>query len=87
MGYAVRLKRSAVKTLEKLPQDVQRRVRLRIDGLPADPRPTGVKKLAGDPNLWRIRVGNYRLVYEIHDRRRLVVVLRIAHRREVYRDI
>ena len=51
-----------------------------------DPRPTGVVKLAGDENLWRIRIGNYRVVYEIHDDRLMVLVLRVAHRKDVYRQ-
>lgn len=50
-----------------------------------DPRPTGVVKLAGDDNLWRIRIGNYRVVYEIYDDQLIVLVLRVAHRKDIYR--
>lgn len=56
----------------------------RIDGLAVNPRPSGCKKLRGYKNLWRIRVGDYRVVYIIDDDRTMVSVTRIAHRRDVY---
>ncbi|MBI4859577.1 MAG: type II toxin-antitoxin system RelE/ParE family toxin [Candidatus Riflebacteria bacterium] len=57
----------------------------RIDGLSQNPRPPGVKKLAGEEHLCRIRVGDHRVVHEIQDDRLLVLVVRIGHRRDVYR--
>jgi mRNA interferase RelE/StbE len=60
------------------------RVRVVVDGLAADPRPVGVAKLAGRDD-YRVRVGDYRIVYAVNDAERLVLVARIAHRREVYR--
>ncbi|MGH3065388.1 MAG: type II toxin-antitoxin system RelE family toxin, partial [Gaiellaceae bacterium] len=60
------------------------RVRLAIDGLAGNPRPVGCSKLAGRDD-YRIRVGNYRVVYAVDDAERLVIVARIDHRREVYR--
>ncbi len=83
--YRVALKPSADRALQKLPHDVQRRIVGEVAMLAHDPRPAGVVKLAGDDNLWRIRIGNYRVVYEIHDDRLLVLVLRVAHRKDVYR--
>lgn len=71
--------------MQKLPLDVQRRIVAVVDALAIEPRPHGVVKLAGDENLWRVRVGEYRIVYEIHDGQLIVLVLRVAHRREVYR--
>ena len=56
-----------------------------IDQLAENPRPQGCKKLKGDDNLWRVRAGDYRIVFSIHDDLLLVLVIRIAHRREVYR--
>lgn len=85
MAYKVILKPSADKALSKLPVEAQRRIVAALDGLALEPRPHGVAKLAGDDNLWRVRVGEYRIVYEIHDGRLVVLVLRIAHRRDVYR--
>lgn len=85
MRYAVQFKPSAHKALMKLERAVQRRLIQAADALADDPRPPGVEKLKGDDNLWRVRVGTWRTVYEIHDRRLIVLVLRVAHRRDVYR--
>lgn len=83
MAYKVIFKPSADKALSKLPVDVQRRIVTAVDSLTVEPRPPGVVKLAGDDNLWRVRVGEYRIVYEIHDGQLIVLVLRVAHRRDV----
>jgi mRNA interferase RelE/StbE len=64
---------------------LKRRVVDAIDALTANPRPPGCVKLAGDESVWRVRVGSYRILYEIHEGRLVVLVIRIAHRREVYR--
>ena len=56
-----------------------------MDALAANPRPKGVKKLSGPDDLYRIRVGDYRIVYQIHDDRLIVLVVRIGHRKDVYR--
>jgi len=85
--YAVHFKPSADKALRRLPADVQRRIVRAVEALADDPRPTGLKKLAGDENLWRIRVAVYRIVYEIHDDRLVVLILRVAHRRDVHRGL
>lgn len=60
------------------------RVRSAISRLEREPRPPGVKKLAGYADRWRIRVGSYRVIYEIHDDKLVVIVIRAAHRREAY---
>ena len=57
----------------------------KIDGLAADPRPSGCRKLRGYKDFWRIRVGEYRIVYIIDDDRKMVSVTRVAHRRDVYK--
>jgi len=85
MRYAVQFKPSARKALLKLERPIQRRLIEAADALADDPRPQKVEKLSGEQNLWRIRVGEYRIVYEIQDRQLFVLVLRVAHRREVYR--
>ena len=84
--YRIELKPSAAKSLDKLPADLQKRIVRALDVLADNPRPSGVVKMAGDDDLWRLRVGDFRIVYEIHDDVLLVMVLRIGHRREVYRD-
>ena len=83
--YDVYFKPSAERELRRLPEDQQRRLVARIELLAFDPRPEGVVKMAGAENLWRIRVGWYRVVYEIHDREVEILVLRIGHRKDVYR--
>ncbi len=64
---------------------VQRRIREALLALETDPRPTGAAKLSGERNRWRVRVGDYRILYEVDDALQQVLVLRIAHRRDVYR--
>ena len=83
--YRVFFKPSADRQLRKLPSDVQRRIVGEVATLAFNPRPPGVVKLTGDDNLWRIRIGNYRMVYEIHDNRLIVLVLRVANRKDVCR--
>ena len=85
MTYTVLFRTSARKALGKLPSQTQARLVLAADALANDPRPAGVKKLQGDENLWRIRVGSYRIVYEIHDDRLIVLIVRVADRKDVYR--
>jgi mRNA interferase RelE/StbE len=83
-SYAVELKRSARKELESLPDAVLARVVRRVESLTNDPRPAGCKKLKGYKDHWRVRIGDWRVVYIIDDTNKLVSVTRIAHRREVY---
>lgn len=85
MAYTVEFSANADREFRKFSRDLQLRLRPRIDALETDPRPPGAKKLAGRENLWRIRVGDYRVVYEIYDRILVVLIVRIAHRREAYR--
>ena len=83
--YRVFLERAAEKDLKRLSSEVHDRVIIAIRGLASDPRPPGCRKLAGSRHDWRIRVGDYRVVYEIADEIRIVRVNRVRHRREVYR--
>jgi mRNA interferase RelE/StbE len=83
-SYRVSLTASAEKELHRLPAPMVARIVPRLEGLASAPRPPGCKKLKGGDNEWRVRVGDYRMVYEIHDKARTVDVTRIAHRREVY---
>ena len=68
-----------------MPRETQRRLVAAMRDLATEPRPPSVVKMQGDPNLWRIRVGDYRIVYEIHDGRVLILVLKIGHRKDIYR--
>jgi mRNA interferase RelE/StbE len=82
--YEVRLHPAAARAYRRLHGPLRDRIRDAIDALAADPRPPGVAKLAGRDD-YRIRVGHHRVVYAVDDEERLVIVARIAHRREVYR--
>lgn len=84
MTYQVTILRRAQKELAALAGEAYERVRDAIGGLGEDPRPPGCVKLTGRDG-WRIRVGDYRVVYEIDDPGRMVTVLHIGHRRDVYR--
>jgi mRNA interferase RelE/StbE len=83
-NYAVEVKPSARKELEGLPDELLSRVIRTIDALGRAPRPKGCKKLKGFKDHWRVRVGDWRVVYIIDDIAKLISVTRIAHRREVY---
>lgn len=83
-SYAVEVKSSARKELEALPDDVLARVIRKIDSLAQTPRSAGCKKLKGFKDQWRIRVGDWRVVYVIDDTAKLISITRVAHRREVY---
>jgi mRNA interferase RelE/StbE len=85
MPYAVIYKPSADKALRQLPEKVQRRIAAATEALAGDPRPPGAVKLHGTEDLWRIRVGQYRVVYTVQDEALIVLVLRVAHRKDVYR--
>lgn len=85
MTYKVIVKPSAAKVIRKLERNIQRRIVQLLERLAEHPRPEGVVKMAGDDNLWRLRIGDYRMIYEIHDGQLIVLVLRVGHRRDVYR--
>jgi mRNA interferase RelE/StbE len=83
--YRIEFARPAAKSLEDLSEQLRRRIGTAIDDLRSEPRPPGSKKLAGRNDQYRIRVGDYRIIYMIEDKRLIILVLAIAHRREVYR--
>jgi len=82
--YAVEFLRSAARVLSKLDPRVRRRIARRIDRLMEDPRGDAVK-LRGADDVWRARAGDYRILYQVEDDRLLILVIRIGHRRDVYR--
>ncbi len=83
-SYRLLIKPSAAKELEGLPLMDRRRVVARIQGLSAQPRPPGCEKLTGH-DLFRVRQGKYRIVYEVQDHDLAVIIFKIGHRRDVYR--
>lgn len=85
MRYTVSLSPAAARQLRKFDPPVRRRLQAAIELLAEDPRPPAAKQLVGGAGEWRVRTGDYRIVYEIHDAVLIVLVLRMAHRRDVYR--
>lgn len=85
--YSISFARSARKELEHLPGDVADRILAKVEALSGNPRPAGVIKLHGQKNLWRMRVGDYRVVYSIEDFDKTIDVSVIRHRRDVYRGL
>ena len=83
MSYEVRIVRSAEKEMDRLPGTVHARLSKRILSLQDNPRPRGVRKLSGRDE-YRLRVGDYRILYLIDDRNHIVTILSVGHRREVY---
>ncbi len=82
--FTILFARSARKELENLPDTVVERVLSSIDKLFSEPFPHGCKKLKGEKNLWRIRVGEYRIIYSVFSDSLVVDIVRIRHRKEVY---
>ena len=85
--YTLQFRPAAVRQLRKLPKDALGRLRTATEALCDQPRPPGAGKLAGTDDLWRIRVGDFRVVYTISDEALVVTVVRVANRRQVYRGL
>jgi len=85
MEYRVEIKQSAIKELHKLQADIGKRVLDSLELLATDPRPAQSLKLVETNSSYRLRVGDYRVLYQVDDKAKMVMVLRIAHRKEVYR--
>ena len=87
MIYKVKVSPAAERQFKKLTKNIQRRIMARLEKLAKIPRPAGAKKLSGMKDVYRVRVGNYRIVYVIQDDVLTVLVVKIAARKETYRDI
>ena len=86
MIYEIEILSKQRRQIKALPKDIQNLVRAKIRSLAGNPRPPGVKKLSGLKNLYRIRVGEYRIIYDIQDRVLVVVIVSVGHRKEIYRS-
>jgi mRNA interferase RelE/StbE len=85
--YAVLFLRSAARELASLPKSRQKQLSGRIDGLTQDLFPSGVKKLEGEDRLYRLRVGDYRILFEVDDHAKVVTITKVALRRDAYRNM
>ncbi|WP_341527240.1 type II toxin-antitoxin system RelE/ParE family toxin [Nostoc sp. UHCC 0302] len=86
MSYQVEISKGALKQLKKLSPELQERIQLKIDDLAIEPRPDGVKKLKARDNSYRIRVGDYRVIYEIIDNILLIIIVEVGHRSNLYKE-
>ncbi len=87
MTYTVEIKPAAKRQIKKLTLPIQAQISQKLAELELNPRPVDVQKMSGEENAYRVRVGDYRIVYEIFDRVLLVLVVQVGHRREVYRQL
>ena len=87
MSFRILFAKPAEKTFLGLDRDIQRRMARAIESLGENPRPPGCVKLQGESTLYRIRAGDWRIVYAFQDRKLIVLVLKIGHRREIYRTL
>lgn len=87
MTYEVRIKQAARRQIRNLSKQAQPAIIAALEGLADNPRPHGVVKLTGLADLYRIRVGEYRVIYQVRDRELLVLVLKAGHRKDVYDDL
>ena len=85
--YKVDIRRREQRALDRLPANDHRAVLSTLLGLANNPRPRGVEKVRGKSGWWRIRQGDYRIIYDVNDEQKLVTVVRIGHRREIYRSL
>ena len=85
MAYTVELSNRAKRDLASFSAETQTRIVKALRTLEANPRPSGIEKLKGEENAYRLRVGDYRILYEIYDKVLVVLVVKIGHRRDVYR--
>ena len=87
MKYKVQLKRSVIKTLKSIPQKEIKKIGKKIDSLEQNPVPKDSKKIKGGKDLYRVRVGNYRILYFFQNSDLIVLVIRVDHRKDIYKDI
>jgi mRNA interferase RelE/StbE len=85
LSYQIEIAPAARRQIKKLPKAAQAVVIARLEALAEHPRPPGCRKLSGEENLYRVRKGDYRIVYQVQDARLVVLVVRVGDRRDVYR--
>lgn len=85
MTYRVEFTSAAARQAKKLPRPARERLLTAIEKLGGDPRPPGSAKLVGEETAWRLRVGDYRIIYDVYDDVLTVLIVRAGHRREIYR--
>lgn len=84
-NYSIEFLRTALKELSKLPKDVQQRIAAKIEELKINPYPPGVKALKNGDGRLRLRVGDYRVIYQIEDDKLVIIIVKVGHRRNIYK--
>ncbi|MGB3291693.1 MAG: type II toxin-antitoxin system RelE/ParE family toxin [Phormidesmis sp.] len=84
MTYQIEFTKRADKQFQALPAQIKKRIAAKVESLAQDPRPAGVVKLSGEDNAYRIRIGDYRVVYSIFDEEVVILIFRVSHRRDAY---
>lgn len=84
MAYAIQFEKAAIRVLKKLVPAVLDQLRQDIEQLGIQPRPPGCIKLKGSLNLWRVRSGDYRIIYQVQDTKLIVLIVDVGHRRDIY---
>ena len=87
MNYAIEVSRLALKSMAKIPRKELIRIQERIDDLSKTPKPSDVKKIQGDSNLYRIRLGNYRVLYRIFEEKICILIVDVNHRKDIYKNM
>jgi mRNA interferase RelE/StbE len=85
MKYKIEFSPTAESQFKKLPKEVQARLQHRIDTLAENPFPRGVKKLSAEENFYRLRIGDYRIIYQVQGKALFILILKLGHRKNVYR--
>lgn len=85
--YSIEYKKSVLKEMIKLPKNIATMINSAISGLKVNPRPHGYIKIKSKENLYRIRSGDYRIIYEIRNKKLIVLIITIGHRKQIYRKI
>jgi mRNA interferase RelE/StbE len=84
--YSLAFTPAALRSLRKLPREIAVRIKAATEALCDDPRPHGVKALSGSPGWLRVRIGDYRVIYEVRDAELVIAVIQVGHRSKIYRD-
>jgi mRNA interferase RelE/StbE len=83
-SYRIEWKRSAIKELKRLPREAVRRILQVVEPLARDPYPPGIRKLVGSEHTYRIRVGDYRVIYSVQESILVIQIIRVGHRKDIY---
>lgn len=85
MKYTIEISKTAEKQLKKIPKEYQGRIVNSILSLGSNPYPYGCKKLSGFDDVYRVRIADYRIIYSVEDKRLVIIVLKLGHRKDIYR--